>query len=229
MRINADFAMRAVVTPDHAQWVESPMPGVQRCMLDRIGTERARATTIVCYAPGARFPEHVHDRGEEFLVLDGVFSDEAGDYAAGAYVRNPPGSRHAPWSDRGCTLFVKLRQFEESDQERVVIDSRTADFLPGQVPGLEVLPLHSHGTEQVALVRWAPGTWFRAHRHSGGEEILVLDGSLEDEHGRYPPGTWLRSPHLSSHEPFSTSGCLIYVKTGHLARMVSDDDATDSH
>ena len=81
---------------------------------------------------------------------------------------------------------------------------------------MSVLPLHSHGTEHVALVRWAPGTRFTAHQHFGGEEIYVLEGALEDEHGVYPAGTWLRNPDGSSHAPWSTDGALIYVKVGHL-------------
>jgi anti-sigma factor ChrR (cupin superfamily) len=86
------------------------------------------------------------------------------------------------------------------------------------MPGLTVLPLHEHDPEHVALVRWAPSTRFRRHRHWGGEEILVLDGVFEDEHGTYPKGSWLRSPHLSEHDPFTgLDGALIYVKTGHLA------------
>jgi anti-sigma factor ChrR (cupin superfamily) len=216
MQINADFSQHVVIRPEEQRWVPSPMPGVTRIMLDRIGAEVARATSIVRYAPGSRFSAHRHDGGEEFLVLDGVFSDEHGDYPAGTYVRNPIGSAHAPHSDEGCTIFVKLHQFEADDQAPVRIDTRREHFQPGRVPGLSVLPLHRFGSEEVALVRWAPGTRFHAHRHWGGEEILVLEGVFSDEHGTYPAGTWLRSPHGSVHTPFSTEGCLIYVKTGHL-------------
>jgi anti-sigma factor ChrR (cupin superfamily) len=218
MLVNADFAARVVVRPDDAPWTPSPMPGVERRMLDRIGGEAARATSIVRYAPGSAFSEHVHDGGEELLVLDGVFSDETGDFPAGSYVRNPVGSRHAPRSAEGCTIFLKLRQSDPADAERVVVDTRAAPFLPGRAPGLSVLPLHSFGTEHAALVRWSPGTRFDAHRHWGGEEILVLDGVFQDEHGEYPAGTWIRSPHLSGHAPFSDAGCLIWVKTGHLSQ-----------
>ena len=151
----------------------------------------------------------------------GIFSDEHGDYGAGTYVRNPIGSRHTPRSAPGCTLFVKLHQFERTDTEQKAIDTRSAPFRPGLVPGLSVLPLHSHLSENVALVRWAPGTRFAMHQHGGGEEIFVLDGVFEDEHGRYPQGSWLRSPDRSSHTPFSDEGCLIYVKTGHLAPAAS--------
>ena len=197
-------------------WLASPMPGVDRQMLDRIGEEVARATSIVRYAPQSYFSEHEHGGGEEFFVLDGVFSDETGDYPAGTYVRNPIGSRHTPHSDEGCTIFVKLHQFAAEDRAQFSIDTRSAEFLPGPAKGLTVLPLHEFGTESVALVRWEPGTCFTGHRHWGGEEILVLEGVFQDEHGDYPAGTWLRNPHLSEHHPFSDEGCLIYVKTGHL-------------
>ncbi len=216
-RINADFARRAVGSLDKAAWVASPARGVSRIMLDRVGDEVARATSFVRYAPGSRFDRHVHDLGEEFLVLEGVFSDEQGDYPAGTYVRNPPGSHHAPRSETGCVLFVKLRQFARDDLARVVVDTTTAQWLPGRVPGLAVLPLHAHGEEHVALVDWSPGARFPRHVHPGGEEILVLDGELQDGEGRYPRGTWLRNPPGSTHAPEAPDGALIYVKTGHLA------------
>lgn len=202
--------------PGDENFIPSPLPGVDRLMLDRIGDEVARATSIVRYATGSSFNEHVHDEGEEFIVLDGVFSDENGDYPAGTYVRNPPGSRHTPFSKDGCTILVKLRQFDSADLTRVVINTHTTDWFPGVVEGLSVMPLHEYGAEHVALVRWAPGTVFKPHLHFGGEEIFVLDGTFCDEHGSYPKGSWLRSPHMSRHHPFSEEGCTILVKTGHL-------------
>jgi len=215
-RIRADFSERVIVRPGDVDWVPSPMAGVERQMLDRIGDEVARATSIVRYAPDSYFSAHTHGGGEEFFVLEGTFSDENGDYPPGTYVRNPIGSKHTPHSAEGCTIFVKLHQFDEADTEQKVISTQAADFLPGAVPGLSVLPLHSHGAENVALVKWEPGTVFNPHRHWGGEEILVLDGVFQDDMGDYPKGTWLRSPHLSQHSPYSEVGCLIYVKTGHL-------------
>lgn len=154
-------------------------------------------------------------------MLEGVFSDEHGDYPAGTYARNPIGSKHTPHSKDGCTIFVKLHQFDAADTEQTVIDTQTSEFLPGQVQGLTVLPLHSHGTESAALVRWAPQTKFLPHKHWGGEEILVLEGTFQDENDDYPAGTWLRSPHGSKHTPWSDEGCLIYVKTGHLAALTA--------
>ena len=216
MRLNADFSKRVVVRPEEYDWVASPAAGVERMMLDRVGDEVARATTIVRFAPGSQFDAHTHGGGEEFFVLEGVFSDETGDFPAGTYVRNPIGTSHTPHTNEGCTILVKLHQFAQDDTAQFAIDTTSATFRPGMAEGLSVLPLHTAGNENVALVRWAPGTRFNAHQHWGGEEIFVLEGEFADEHGRYPAGSWLRSPHLSQHRPFSDEGCLIYVKTGHL-------------
>ena len=185
-------------------------------MLDRLGGEVARATSIVRFQPGSDFPRHSHDGGEEFLVLEGTFSDETGDYGAGSYLRNPVGTAHTPFTRQGGTILVKLWQFQDGDTQAVKIDTRAAAFGPGTVDGLAVLPLHNFNTESTALVRWQPGTRFNRHTHFGGEEIYVLEGTFRDEFGTYPVGTWLRSPHLSAHTPFSDEGCLIYVKVGHL-------------
>lgn len=215
MELNSDFDQRVVQTARDAVWIGSPLAGVDRRMLDRIGGEVARATSIVRYAAASRFDRHVHGGGEEFLVLEGVFSDEHGDYPAGTYVRNPPGTSHAPFSRGGCILFVKLWQFAPDDSEPVRIDTSAAAWRPGPEPGLSVVPLHEHGGVGTTLARWAPETRFNAHRHPGGEEVLVLDGVLHDEHGDYPAGTWLRNPRQSRHTPFTgPEGARAYVKVG---------------
>ena len=216
MELHADLAQRVVLDTTALPWIPSPMAGVERRMLDRLGGEVARATSIVRYEPGSRFERHSHGGGEEILVLEGTFSDEQGDYPTGTYLRNPAGSAHAPFSEQGCTLLVKLHQMQPLDQQTVVIDTRSSDWLPGLVTGLQVLPLHAFGSEHVALVRWAPGTRFQLHGHPGGEEIFVLDGVFQDEQGTYPAGSWLRNPNGSHHRPWSEAGCTIWVKTGHL-------------
>lgn len=215
-QLHSDLSQRAVVYSNDLPWVASPVSGIERRLIERDGYELARATSIVRYAAGARFAPHQHDLGEEIFVLDGDFADELGEYGPGTYLKNPPGSSHAPGSRTGCVLWVKLRHLDPDDQQRVVLDSRTAPWYQGMVGGLTVLPLSEFGTQHTALVRWAPGTYFNRHRHYGGEEIFVIEGTFEDEHGCYPAGTWLRSPHLSEHKPFSRDGCTICVKTGHL-------------
>ena len=141
MKINADLSQRAVVHSEELPWVESPLPGVERRMLERDGEEVARATSVVRYAPNSSFDPHTHGGGEEFFVLDGVFSDEHGDFGPGTYVRNPPGSRHTPGSAKGCTILVKLRQMDPDDQETVRIDTTAAPWQRGAVEGASVMPL----------------------------------------------------------------------------------------
>jgi anti-sigma factor ChrR (cupin superfamily) len=217
-RIRADFRQRVVVPAGTEPWVRSPTAGVERQVLDRVGGEVARATSVVRFAPNTTFPEHVHGGGEELLVLAGLFIDDDGEYPVGAYVRNPVGSKHAPRAGKeGATLLVKLHQFSLGDVKRVVVPTATATWLPGSAKGLSVLPLHEFGDEHVALVRWAPHTRFHPHSHWGGEEIFVLNGIFRDEHGYYPAGSWIRSPHLSTHTPFTgPEGATIFVKVGHL-------------
>ena len=215
--LNNDFTQRVVSHGADATWTPSPQAGVVRRMLDRVGGEVARATSVVRYLPNSRFDRHVHGGGEEILVLEGVFSDETGDFPPGSYLRSPPGSSHAPFSHEGCLIFVKLWQFTAGDTEQIRLDTRTAAWRPGLVPGLSVLPLHSHDGIDTSLVRWAPSTRFQPHVHPGGEEILVLEGVFRDELGAYPAGSWLRSPPGSRHNPFTEDeGALIYVKVGHV-------------
>ena len=213
--LNMNFSERVVLDTLAMDWLPSPSGGVLRKPLAREEAERGHATSIVRYEPGARFARHEHPLGEEILVLDGIFSDETGDFGPGSYLRNPPGSGHAPYSESGCTLFVKLHQMSPDDQAVVRVDTRKTSWQPG-IGQLEVMSLHAFGTEHVALVRWPAGERVQAHRHHGGEEILVLSGEFIDEHGRYPTGTWIRSPHGSMHQPWVEQETLIWVKTGHL-------------
>lgn len=217
MKINADLAKRALARTAEMDWTPSPAAGVERKMLDRDGAEVARATSLVRFAPGASFPAHEHSAGEEYLVLEGVFSDEDGDYPVDTYVRHPPGTSHAPFSREGCVIFVKLRQMSDAGEPTLVVDGAGGEWRE-RAPGVETLPLYANekSGERVYLSRYAPGASFPHHDHPGGEEVLVLDGALEDEDGHYPTGTWFRCPPGSAHAPTSPEGCRLWVKVGHL-------------
>jgi anti-sigma factor ChrR (cupin superfamily) len=216
LMLNADLLQRYVVNGNTLPWQASPSPLVHHKLLEQIGGEVARTTSIVRYDAGAKFNLREHGLGEEILVLDGTLSDEFGDYGPGTYLKNPSGSSDASYSGDGCTLFVKLRHFSPDDREKVVVHTRQSPWFRGLVEGLTVMPLSEFGTSHTAMVRWAPETYFNPHRHYGGEEIYVVEGVFSDENGSYPQGSWIRSPHLSQHKPFSVEGCLILVKTGHL-------------
>lgn len=218
MELNADFSKRAVVHAAKLDWVASPMPGVDRRMLDRMGAEVARATSIVRYAPDSHFSAHTHTGGEEFFVLEGVFQDEHGDFPAGTYVRNPPGSRHTPGSEPGCTILVKLWQFEPDDPTFARIDTNKMAFVDAAGrDGVEVMPLFNDGHEDVSLERWAAGS---AQDISApeGMEIFVLEGGFTESAEEFTPYSWLRVPKGGTLSvQAGPSGAKVWIKRDHLA------------
>jgi anti-sigma factor ChrR (cupin superfamily) len=222
MLINAAFDQRASVHFRDNGWVASPVPGVERLMLDRIGEEVARATSIVRYASGSRFPAHSHDGGEEFLVLEGVFQDEHGDYPVGTYVRNPPGTAHEPASGQGCKIFVKLRQFADWDLESTVCDTSLSTLQADpRRPGVSTLPLHTVASEQVRIESWEPGRAV-AMAPEGGLELLCLQGNFEESGEAFTRFDWLRLPPGAQALFVSgAKGCRVWVKEGHLAFAVA--------
>ena len=217
MNLNSDFSQRAVVHAARLSWTASPIPGVERRMLDRIGDETARATSIVRYAPRSQFSPHVHHGGEEFLVLGGVCQDEHGDYPAGTYVRNPPQTRHSPGSDKGCMIFVKLRQFDSDDRTEVVIDTNQInESIAAERTGVTVIPLFQDVREDVRLEKWRPKTELTL-QPQGGLELLVLSGSFTDGEDRFVEHSWLRLPvDMQLWIKVGNDGCRVWVKEGHL-------------
>lgn len=215
MLVNEDFSRYVAVTPEQFDWTGSSQPGVERVMLDRLGTENARATSIVRYAPRTGFPHHKHPGGEEILVLSGTFSDEEGDYPAGWYLRNPPGSFHRPFSLDGTVLFVKLWQMPDGETHQVRIDTHDPSTWH-KVGERDICPLFSQEKEQVRLIRLPAGDTLFS-RAVGSAELLVLSGELRAGTRRYPTGSWLRLPagdypEIAAHG----QGVLLYLKTGHL-------------
>jgi hypothetical protein len=209
MDLNADFCQRVVVHSDQVEWSASPMPGVDRRMLDRIGGEVARATSIVRYAPGSKFSAHTHTGGEEFIVLDGVFQDEHGDFPAGTYVRNPPTTSHTPGSAQGCTIFVKLWQFDMADRTQFHVDMDTA-----AKDGVAVL--HEDAFETVSYRKLQPGAAL-TQALPGGAEVLVLSGQLREGSDTLSQGGWLRLPEGSSLDAVAgPQGAHVWMKTGHI-------------
>ena len=219
MDLNADFSKRVVVHGARIAWQASPMAGVDRRMLDRMGDETARATSIVRYAPGSHFSAHVHTGGEEFFVLDGVFSDEHGDYPAGTYVRNPPQSRHTPGSKPGCTIFVKLWQFDLADRTPVCLDTGAMDLMPvAGRDGVSVLALFADADEQVSLEQWHAGALIHLDA-TGGVEVLVLKGGFIEGGEDFALWSWLRMPKNSVLSAVAgPSGARVWIKRGHLAK-----------
>lgn len=192
MLLNADFSRRAIVDADSYRWAASPQPGVERVMLDRVGGEDGRATSIVRYAARAAYPAHRHPGGEEILVLSGVFSEGDQHYPAGWYLRNPPGSSHQPSSHGGTLIFVKLWQMAPGETAPVRIDTRQPSAWRRE-GGRQVCPLFSDAAETVSLQRLGP----RQAIFDGAiaaAEVLVLSGALSVGGRLYRHGSWIRLP-----------------------------------
>jgi ChrR Cupin-like domain len=213
MELNADFTKRAVMHGAAMPWQASPIPGVERKMLDRIGDEVARATTIVRYAPKSLFSPHTHGGGEEFLVLEGVFQDEHGGYPVGTYVRNPPTSSHRPGSANGCIILVKLWQFDPGDRTQITLDTTQQQYIPDSTRlGVSMLPLFANDQETVRLEQWKANTSIDL-LVPGGLEIFVLQGSFRESGEGFQPYSWLRLPPdsrlLAQSGP---KGCQVWLK-----------------
>lgn len=209
MELNANFADRVLIHTDDVEWLASPMPGVERRMLDRIGNEVARATTLVRYAPNSKFSAHTHAGGEEFIVLEGVFQDEHGDYPTGTYVRNPPTTSHTPGSDEGCVIFVKLWQFDPEDRNQF----RTNMAVEGR--GNSKI-LHEDARERVTFHQLAPGEAL-SDPLTGGGELLVLSGTLLEGDDTLRKNSWLRLPEtMDLNATAGPDGATVWMKTGHL-------------
>ncbi|MEM9046497.1 MAG: cupin domain-containing protein [Pseudomonadota bacterium] len=221
MELNADFSKRVVVKSETNEWVPSPMAGVERKMLDRIGDEVARATTIVRFAPGSAFSAHTHDGGEEFIVLDGVFQDEHGDFPTGSYIRNPPTSSHTPASEPGTTILVKLHQFDPKDRThvRIATDKTEPVAAAGRV-GVKVIPLYKDNREHVRIEDWAPGAEISMDVQDG-LEVFVLRGGFTEAGDRLSEWDWLRLPKDSQLQAVAgPEGARVWIKSDHLAEMV---------
>ncbi|MFK3870101.1 cupin domain-containing protein [Pseudoalteromonas rhizosphaerae] len=217
MKIAADFSKRVVVHSESLEWIASPMAGVDRRPLDRVGDEVARATSIVRYAPNSHFSAHTHTGGEEFIVLEGVFQDEHGDFPKGSYIRNPPESKHTPGSESGCVIFVKLWQFQPEDREHVRLQTNTMQGVPyAEFSDVNVAHLHKDAFEEVSLIHFKANAEI-AINAPGGAELLVLEGSLEEQGDTLVKNSWLRVPINSMvNAKAGSEGAKVWLKTGHL-------------
>lgn len=222
MNKNADFSKHVVVNSTELDWLASPAVGVERRVLDRVGGEVARATSVVRYAPGSQFPAHLHPGGEEFIVLTGTFQDEHGDYPQGSYVRNPPNSQHTPGSVEGCVIFVKLWQFQPDAKQFVNTDIFrqliSQNERRGKVePSVEQHIVFEDSVEQVIALKLSANTVYKADAPSGAE-LFILKGDIDYEGENLEQYCWVRLPVNSKLNLMSgKQGAVIWIKYHHLA------------
>ncbi len=222
--INGDLSVRAVADTARMEWGASPGGSVWRKRVHLVGPpESGQVTSVVRYEPKSTFPAHDHPEGEEILVLDGVFSDEHGDWPAGNYLLNPEGFRHAPFSEPGCLLFVKLRQFSGRERRHVVVDTTTLAWQPTSRSAVTQKALYQQAGfhDSMRLERWDSHTDLGTILYERGAELFVLEGEFADEAGTYTKGCWMRLPVGAAHHPRSAGGCTLYIKTGGLPDLRS--------
>jgi hypothetical protein len=223
--IHGDLSVRVRADTTRMSWAPSPSGTVWRKRVHLVGPpESGQVTSVVRYEQGSSFPAHDHPEGEEILVLDGVFSDEHGDWRAGTFLLNPEGFRHAPFSRPGCTLFVKLRQFPGRERRHVALDTSALAWEPGARPGIATKLLYAQDgfSDVVRLKRLEPRVDAGIVSYGEGAELFVLEGAFSDESGEHARGTWLRFPLGATHHPrASAAGCTLYVKTGGLRYLRS--------
>ena len=217
MKLAADYNKRVIVHSNTLPWVASPMPGVDRRALERVGDEVARATTVVRYAAGSKFSSHVHTGGEEFIVLEGVFQDEHGDYPVGSYIRNPPESSHTPSSKLGCVIMVKLWQFQPEDRTHVRLQMNTMNKVAlANNPKVHVTLLYKDAIEEVSLYQLNPNTQLNL-APLGGAELFVIEGDITEHQEKLTRHSWARLPiKYNINITSGINGAKIWLKTGHL-------------
>lgn len=226
---NAELERRVFADTRTMPWSPSPSGTVWRKRMHRAGpAEAGQVTSLVRYEPGAEFPSHDHPDGEEILVLEGVFSDEHGDAPAGSYLLHPEGFRHAPFSQPGCLLFVKLRQYPGSQRRYVSCNVEEMPWQADDQAGIEGKCLYQQQgfDDETWLERWAPGTAVNGRSFPLGAELFVIDGDIEDDSGQFAAGCWTRLPRGTRYSAHTEGGCTLYIKTGGLRYLHGPEAAT---
>ena len=232
VELHADKSKPVLVRTSEQEIVSTGAEGVSRQVIERIGGEVARATTIVHYVPNKAFPRHVHSGGEEFVVLQGVWRDDYGAFPKYSYVRNYIGSSHEPsMGPEGCAIMVKLRQMSTKVEEPLHTswnaDPKVPEGWEEAGPNRKVKHIYKSELETVSFEQWAPGFSGVVDVPQHGKEIFVIDGSFTTQYGEHDERSWLRvasgeqAPTVSAVGP---EGCFVYVKEGHLA---SDEVSVD--
>ena len=215
--LNGDLSVRVTMDTQSMDWSSSPSGTVWRKRLHRVGpAESGQVTSVVRYEAGARFPAHDHPGGEEILVLDGIFSDEHGDWPAGTYLLNPEGFRHSPFSVDGCLLLVKLRQYPGLDRQHVTIATQAESWKPSnrKISSWKKLYAQEPYTDFMRLEAWDIPAELGRINFPQGAELFVLKGQFSDEMGSYNTHSWLRIPPGGFVTPVSDDYCELYIKEG---------------
>ncbi|CAJ1340055.1 unnamed protein product [Effrenium voratum] len=221
IELNSDKSQSCLVNTDTIDWIQTAAGGVRRKMIERLGGEVARATTVVSFEPNASFPSHRHEGGEEFIVLEGDWFDDWATQPSYTYVRNYIGSRHTPRiGPKGCTILVKLCQMstEQTEPDHSQWDISSSNPSWRRSPnGRRELRVYESPFEEVHFERWEPHQTGQVEVDGAGEEVFVVEGCFVDELGEHRRWSWCRTAEARRlTRRAGPEGCLLYIKSRHL-------------
>lgn len=211
---NADFSVPVVVETKELIWPVTLTAGIRQKCFEMVERNISRLTTLAQFPVGFTFNKFGHKGGVEFFVLAGVFSDTDGNYSSGYYVRNPMGTYNKPFTNNGCTVLIKLGQFQHLDQKRVVINTRNSEINWRAVgePGVSRLNLHQFSEEEVNLYQIRSECWVTFNYKTHGLEVFVCQGAIIIKNNHYATCTWLRYPSGSRVRISAIGDVFLYVK-----------------
>ena len=228
--LNADMSKQVIVRASQNEWQTSPSSTVRRKRFHLVGEpESGQVTSLVEYLPGATFHRHEHPDGEEILVLEGVFSDEAGDWPAGSWLLNPEGFAHAPFSEKGCLLFVKLRQYPGAAHLKLDWPTLPNQSKPTATKPVTVSELLIQGDESISIVSFGYDevasdeeqvTREYTRQYESGVEGFVLEGEVEMNGNPLVQHDWFRLPAGAS-LTLASNQCRLYLKANNVIRLRS--------
>ncbi len=221
-----DHGERVLHAPGEPAWVDCGDDALELRVLELLRHSGRLVAELRTRGAATCLPDC---RGLELFVRRGSVTIDGERLGPGTYMRFPPESERVPSLvlDADTLLALSAGHILHSDTETRIIDTRADDeWLTGPVEGVEILPLHGHGTGNIMLVRWLATAAFHPNLDPAGEEVFVLAGELHDSAGTYGTDGWVRNPVPAWQSWAGTPGTLIWYKSGHFPSDVSS--ASDS-
>ncbi len=217
---NADPDQLVVLHTQEMEWEDTGHPGVSLKLLERvIDPEKGRETSLLHLAAGTTLPAEELGERLDVFVIEGDYADGQGEYGPRTFVRHAAGTRVTQSTKDGCVIYAKRRNSFRDDDERMVIDTNAVEWTAFPHRGADVVHFYRdpHGIETARYGKIYPDKQIPSHDHAMGEESLVVDGQLMDEHGTYGPGSWFRFPIGVAHAPYTEAqDCTMLIREGDL-------------
>jgi anti-sigma factor ChrR (cupin superfamily) len=114
----------------------------------------------------------------------------------------------------------------------VLLDPSRLPFRATRHPGVGIVFLHSEESGRATvLIRMAPGASYPGHRHTGPEELFILQGGYRDHLGDHVAGEYVRYEAGTAHRPVALPGvaCIFFAIAHEGIEPLDHDDAAPSN